>query len=92
MERQVFVVNAMTVDANDAVHILDGYPKTFDSKNYQNNVEKAKRRADGDASSVWAEMCKSGDTRKKQTVTLETIDGYPIYQKTMGPLTEPDEA
>ena len=52
MARQIFIVNAQIVDANGAYHILDGYPKTFDSNNYQNDVDKAQKRADGDASEV----------------------------------------
>lgn len=88
MARQIFIVNAMVVDANGNLSILDGYPKSFDSKNYDNDPDKAQRRADGDASSVWSNMCKQ-DTRQLQCVTLETVDGYQYYRKSMGALVEP---
>ena len=87
MQRQIFIVNAMVVDANGALHVLDGYPKSFDSKNYGNDVDKARRRADGDASTVWAGMC-AQDTRQLQVVTLETVDGFQIYKRSMGALAE----
>lgn len=87
MQRQIFIVNAMVVDANGTLSILSGYPKSFDSKNYDNDIDKAQRRADGDASAVWSDMC-TKDTRKLQCVTLETVDGFQIYKKSMGTLTE----
>ena len=85
MERKIYIVNAMVVDANGAFHIMDGYPKSFDSKNYSDDVEKAKRRADGDASDTWGDMCKI-DTRQLQTVTLEDADGIQYYRKSAGKL------
>ena len=83
MERQIYIVNAMTVDANGAFHILDGYPKAFDSQNYSGDTEKTFHRADGDLSETWSAMCKV-DTRKIQTVTLSTIDGTLLQTKSMG--------
>ena len=52
MARQIFIVDALIVDANGTFNHLEGYPKPFDSKNYQNDVDKAKRRAEGDMSEV----------------------------------------
>lgn len=89
MVRQIFIVNAMVVDANGALSVLTGYPKSFDSKNYDDDIDKAHRRADGDASAVWSDMC-TKDTRKLQCVTLETVDGVQLYKKSMGTLNEPD--
>ena len=87
MERQIYIVNAMVVDANGNMSILSGYPKSFDSKNYGNDIEKTYRRADGDASDTWSDMCKQ-DTRQVQTVTLGTVDGGFVYRKTRGKLAE----
>ena len=81
--RQIFIVDAFVVDANGTFNHLTGYPKTFDSKNYQNDIEKAQRRAEGDMSETWGAMCKI-DTRQIQTVTLSTIDGFQIEKKTSG--------
>lgn len=91
MARQIFIVDAHIVDANGAFHFLDGYPKTFDSNGYQNDIDKAKKRADGDASEIWGAMCKQ-DTRQIQVVTLSTVDGFQLYSKKMGDFpAEPEE-
>lgn len=89
MTRNIFIVNAMIVDENGTYHNLDGYPKTFDSKNYGDDIDKALRRADGNMSETWGAMCKV-DTRKMQTVTLSTISGDLLSKKAMGTLDEPD--
>ena len=82
-QRQIYIVNAFIVDANGTFNNLDGYPKKFDSKNYQNDMEKARRRAEGDMSETWGAMCKV-DSRQIQTVTLMTVDGFQIDRKTSG--------
>ena len=83
MARQIFIVDAMVVDANGTFNHLTGYPKVFDSKNYQDDIDKAQRRAEGDMSDTWGDMCKV-DTRQIQTVTLTTVDGFQIEKKTSG--------
>ena len=83
MARQIFIVNANIVDANGAFHVLDGYPVTYDSKNYNDDVEKAQKRADGAFSECWGAMCKRDD-RMIQTVTLTTADGFQLEKKSMG--------
>ena len=87
MARNIFIVNAQIVDANAAFHFLDGYPKTFDSKNYDDDVDKAKKRAEGDMSEVWGAMCKRDD-RMIQTVALRTVDGFQMDRKTVGAFAE----
>ena len=91
MARNIFIVNAQIVDANGAFHFLDGYPKTFDSNNYQGDVDKTQKRAEGDFSEAWGAMCKRDD-RMIQTVTLSTVSGFLLEKKTMGvfPDTEPE--
>lgn len=90
MARQIFKVDAQIVDANGTFHFLDGYPKTFDSRGYGDDIDKTKRRAEGDMSETWGAMCKV-DTRMIQTVTLSTVDGFMIETRTMGqfPSDEP---
>ena len=83
MARQIFIVDAMIVDANGTFNRPEGYPKKFDSKNYGDDVEKAQRRAEGDMSEAWGAMCKV-DSRWIQTVTLSTVDGFQLERKTMG--------
>ena len=92
MARQIFNVDAVIVDANGTFNHLDGYPKKFDSRNYQDDVDKTQRRAEGDMSEVWGAMCKV-DTRQIQTVTLTDVTGFQIDKKSMGgfPADEPAE-
>ena len=87
MARQIFIVDAMVVDANGTFNHLNGYPKPFDSRSYQNDIDKTKRRAEGDMSEAWGAMCKV-DTRQIQTVTLSTVDGFQIEARTMGGFAE----
>ena len=91
MERQIFIVNAQIVDANGTFNVLSGYPKTFDSKNYDNDVAKARQRAEGDFSECFGAMCKRDD-RQLQTVMLYTADGYAIDHKALGKIAEIPDA
>ena len=83
MARQIYIVDAHIVDANGTFNYISGYPKTFDSNNYGNDIDKAKRRAEGDMSEAWGAMCKV-DTRQIQTVSLATVDGFQLEKRTMG--------
>ena len=85
--RNIYIVDAMIVDANGTFNHLDGYPKKFDSKSYGDDVDKTRRRAEGDFSEVWGAMCKV-DTRMIQTVTLSTVEGFPLDRKSTGQFTE----
>ena len=87
MARQIFIVDAHIVDANGTFNFIDGYPKKFDSRSYQDDIEKTQRRAEGDMSEAWADMCKK-DTRQIQTVTLSTVDGFQIERKSTGSFVE----
>lgn len=87
MKRQIYLVNAWIVDANGAFSALSGYPKTFDSRNYSNDIDKTQRRAEGEFSEAWGAMCKRDD-RQQQTVTLMTADGFMIDRKTSGQLAD----
>lgn len=91
MARQIFIVDAFIVDSNGTFNNLAGYPKTFDSKNYDNDINKAQRRAEGDLSEVWGAMCKRDD-RMIQTVTLTDVFGFQLDRKTNGsfPSEEPN--
>ena len=83
MARDIYIVEAHIVDANGTFNFLSGYPKTFDSKNYSDDVEKARLRAEGDFSEAWGAFCKRDD-RMIQTVTLSMVDGYQLDRKSMG--------
>ena len=89
MARQIYVVNAFIVDANGTFNFLSGYPKTFDSRNYSDDIDKAQARAEGDFSDAWGAMCKRDD-RQIQTVTLGTVDGFQLAHKSRGQFAEPE--
>lgn len=88
--RNIFTVSAYIIDANGTFNYLSGYPKNFDSRSYQDDVAKARKRADGDFSEAWGAMCKN-DTRMVQTVALTNIFGELLDHKSMGsfPTEEP---
>ena len=92
MARQIFKVDAQIVDSTGKFSVLDDYPKTFDSKNYNNDIGKAQKRAEGDMSETWGAMCKRDD-RLIQTVMLSTVDGFVLEKKSMGgfPADVPNE-
>lgn len=92
MARNIFTVNAFIIDANGTKNNLSGYPKDFDSRNYNDDIAIARKRADGNFSEAWGAMCKV-DTRLIQTVTLTNIFGEILDRKSMGsfPVTEPEE-
>lgn len=83
MARNIFTVNAFIVDANGTKNNLSGYPKDFDSKNYDGDIAKARKRADGDFSEVLGAFCKRDD-RQIQTVTLTNVYGDQLDKKSMG--------
>lgn len=89
--RNIFIVDAIIVDANGTMNHLSGYPKPFDSNSYEGDVAKSRKRADGDLSEVWGAMCKRDD-RMIQTVTLTNIFGELLDRKSMGgfPADEPE--
>lgn len=91
MKRQIFLVDAHIVDANGTFNYLDGYPKRFDSKSYDGDIDKAQRRAIGDASEVFGAMCKQ-DTRQLQAVIVSTADGFVVDKRVIGQLADVEAA
>ncbi len=87
MQRQIFIVTASIVDANGSFANLSGYPKTFDSHLYGDDIDKAQRRAIGDMSETFGAMCKRDD-RQLQTVMVMTADGFVIKKESIGQIAE----
>ena len=87
MTRQIFIVDAHIVDANGTFNYITGYPKTFDSRSYNNDIDKTQIRAIGDASDVFGDMCKV-DTRQLQTVVVMTADGFVVDKRTIGKIAD----
>ena len=92
MERNIFEVYAKVVDANGAYNTLSGYPKVFDSRQYNNDISKALQRAKGEFHETFGAMCKRDD-RKMQMVILMTALGQVIERQYIGavpPEPEPE--
>lgn len=91
MKRQIYEVYAKVVDASGAYNTLGGYPKVFDSRSYDNNIDKTLMRATGEFASTWGAMCLRED-RQLQMVMLMTADGFVIDKKVIGEIADlPDE-
>lgn len=87
MKREIYEVYAKIVDANGAYNTLSGYPKTFDSKNYNNDLDKTLLRARGEFYETLGAMCKRDD-RQKQLVLLIRSDGLAIDSQSIGELAD----
>lgn len=85
--RNIYIINAQIVDKNGTFNTLDGYPKRVDSNSYESDVDKARKRADGEFAEAWAAMCKN-DVRQIQTVTLCDVFGNQLNRKSMGSFPE----
>ena len=91
MERQIYEVYAKIVDGTGAYNTLSGYPKVFDSRSYDNNIDKTLQRATGEFAEVWGAFCKRDD-RQMQMVLLMSADGFVIDRKVIGKIEDlPDE-
>lgn len=87
MKRQIYVVDAYIVDANGTFTVLDGYPKTFRSELYDNDIDITRKRADGAFAECYGAMCKRDD-RQLQTVVLMSADGMILDQKHLGAIAD----
>lgn len=87
MKRQIFEVYAKVVDANGAYNTLSGYPKTFDSHIYSDDIDKALLRARGEFHNTIGAMC-SRDDRQLQTVILMTADGFILERESIGAIAD----
>ena len=91
MKRQIYEVYAKVIDANGAYNTLSGYPKVFDSRSYDNDIDKTLRRATGEFAETYGAFCKRDD-RQLQMVLLMTADGFVVDKKCFGAITDlPDE-
>ena len=61
MRREIYEVYAKVVDSTGAYNTLSGYPKVFDSRSYDNDLDKTLRRARGEYYDTIGAMCKRDD-------------------------------
>lgn len=90
MARTIITVNATQVVTSTAnpkgiKSVVTGYPKDFDSKNYNDDLELTMKMAKADYYNRLGTMY--GDTNENRiikTVTLEAIDGRQILHESIG--------
>lgn len=105
MDRTIFIVNATQLVTSDThpegmFSVMTGFPKTFDSLNYDGNVEQTMKAA---KVAYYDQLSKNyGYTnRAMTTVTLEMANGQQILKESVGafpdmtpvpePTPEPEE-
>ena len=92
MQREIFEVYAKIVDANGSYNTLSGYPKVFDSKNYDNDIDKARQRAYGEFHECLGAMCKRDDRQVQIVMIFRASDGLVIAKEAIGRLAEVEAA
>ena len=83
MARNIFIVDAFQVDGQGTYAHISGYPKPFDSTSYDNDVDKALKRAEGSFARTWSGFC-AVDNKQIQVVTLTDIFGNQLDKKCLG--------
>lgn len=99
--RNIFIVNATQVVISDShpeglYSVISGYPKTYDSRNYNatetnpnGDAEKAYRMAEGEyLSRVSAILTADNPARAMATVTLERADGRMMQYRCIGSMPD----
>ena len=87
MQRSIYEVYAKIIDSNWAYNTLSGYPKSFDSRNYNNDIEKTLQRAKGEFHNTFGAMC-TRDDRQMQMVLLMTATGQQIERQVIGAIPD----
>lgn len=85
MARQIFIVEAAIVNADGTYSMLTGFPKRFDSEDYEGDIDKAERRAKAAYHAALGDMY-AVDNRMMQTALVMTADGFQIAKETIGML------
>lgn len=88
MKREIFEVTARVVDANGAYNVLTGYPKTFDSKSYNNDIERTKQRAYAEWHDALGAMGKIDSRQIQFAMIIRASDGLQIECAKYGELAE----
>lgn len=88
MQREIYEVTAKIVDANGNYNTLSGYPKTFDSKNYNDDVDKTYKRAEGEWHDVMGVMSKRDDRLLQLALLTRISDCVQIMSGRYGDMPE----
>ena len=84
MKREIYEVYAKVVDANGNYNTLSGYPKVFDSKNYDGDIEKARDRAFGEYHAALGTMYPRDDRKLQIAMVFRANDGIIYKYETIG--------
>lgn len=88
MQREIYEVTAKVVDANGTFNTLTGYPKVYDSRSYDNDLEKTLQRARGGWHEALDAMSKI-DTRQVQfAMIIRVSDGVQVALEKIGKLAD----
>ena len=91
MQRAIYIVESKVVNSAGTLGNATGYPKVFDSKNYDNDVDKTLRRAKAAYHSALA-TAYAVDDRQLQSAYLTTPDGNVRWSESDGVLSEVEPA
>lgn len=91
MKREIYEVYAKVVDANGTYNTLNGYPKAFDSHNYNDDAQKAIQRAYGEWHECIGAMCKRDDRQEQIAMIIRVSDGLQIEKAVIGEMAEVGE-
>lgn len=91
--RNIFTVNATQVVVSEAhpegaYSVFTGYPKNYDSRDYNDDIELTRIVANAEYSDRVKQFALS-KTRAKWTVTLTNADGDVLNKRTWGAFPEP---
>ena len=86
MEQEIFAVYAHIVDANGTFNLLSGYPKSFKSTSYDNDIEKTQKRAIGEWHEVMGAFAKRDDRQVQTAFVMRVSDGVEIASGSYGKL------
>lgn len=88
MTQEIFVVNACIIDANGTFNNVSGYPKTFKSVSYDNDIEKTRQRAIGDWHEVMGGFAKRDDRQVQYANVIAMSNGAVVETGMYGGLPE----
>lgn len=88
MQREIYKVDAYIVDANGTYNALTGYPKIFDSHNYDDDTDKAFKRAEGEWHDCCGALCKRDDRQLQVAMMIRVSDGLTMFANKYGAIAE----
>ena len=96
MKRIIYEVYAKVVDANGAYNTLSGYPKVYDSRNYNNDFVKTYNRAKGEYNTCLGTMYPRDDRQAQFAMLIDASTGLVLESAYIGeiadlPDPEPEE-